>query len=134
MEESSYWGYHLILDCAGCYDTINDADVIEKFVKDLVKRIDMIAHGKPIIEYFGNGNKSGYSLLQLITTSSITGHFVTELNQIYLDVFSCKPFSIEEVEKCVRDYFGAKTIRVTYLTRNADKLEPDKAIGFDKSV
>jgi S-adenosylmethionine/arginine decarboxylase-like enzyme len=115
-----YWGYHLILDCRGCNDNIDDEVEIEDFVKDLVKRIDMVAHGDPIIKYFGAGNKAGYSLVQLITTSSITAHFVTESKHIYLDVFSCKPFDINEVQNCVREYFGAQNIKPTFLKRNAE--------------
>jgi hypothetical protein len=47
---SNYWGYHLMLDCSGC-TKIDSKENIYNFVKDLVKRIDMTAHGEPIIEY-----------------------------------------------------------------------------------
>jgi S-adenosylmethionine decarboxylase len=114
-----YWGYHLMLDCAECNDNIKNKETIAMFVKDLVERIDMVAHGEPIIEYFGQDNKAGYSLLQLISTSSITGHFVDEYGHIYLDVFSCKPFESETVQECVREYFGSNKIRINYITRNA---------------
>lgn len=117
------WGYHLILDCADCDSSIDDKEVIERFAVDLVKRIDMIAYGDPIIEYFGTDNKSGYSLVQLITTSSITAHFASEVKEIYLDVFSCKPFDANIVQDCVKYYFGAKYINATYLERNAPSNE-----------
>lgn len=116
-----YWGYHLMLDCAECnVEQMQQKENLIQFTKDLVKRIDMIAHGEPMVEYFGEGeDKAGFSLLQLISTSSITGHFVDHYKHIYLDVFSCKPFDQEVVIKCVKEYFGAGKCRVNFVTRNA---------------
>ena len=49
---SSHWGYHLMLDCSGCdIESISNRDNIYRFVKDLVSRIDMTAHGEPVIEH-----------------------------------------------------------------------------------
>jgi len=116
-----YFGYHLMLDCSGCNDGIKSRANIQAFVEELIKRIDMTAHGEPIIEYLLPGDpKEGYSLLQLITTSNITGHFIQSNFTAYFDVFSCKEFDINIVIDTVKEYFGAKTIRINYLTRHAD--------------
>jgi S-adenosylmethionine/arginine decarboxylase-like enzyme len=117
---NGYWGYSLNLDCAGCDPVaIRDYDHIFKFNQELVRRIDMEAYGDPQIVNFGHGDKAGFSSLQWISTSSIVGHYVNELNQIYLDVFSCKPFDIEEVEATVMEFFGPTSIRKYYITRQA---------------
>lgn len=119
---SSYWGYHLILDCKACNkDKIKSGENITAFVKHLVKAIDMKAYGEPLLEHFATHNpeKGGYSLVQLIETSSISGHFVDENDDVYLDIFSCKKFSIETVKEVVSEYFFPEQIRVTYLTRHA---------------
>lgn len=116
----SYWGYHLMLDCSNCSEyTIRDHDTIYNFTKQLVKDIDMVAYGEPQIVKFGSGNKAGYTLVQLIETSNICAHFVDEDNTMYLDVFSCKKFDPNIVEKLVRQYFDAFNIRRSYLTRQA---------------
>lgn len=116
----NYWGYHLMLDCAGCDQyAIRDYDTIYKFTKQLVKDIDMVAYGEPQIVDFGSGNKAGYTLVQLIETSNITAHFVNEENSIYLDVFSCKPYDITAVVKLVKEYFNAVHIKQSYITRQA---------------
>lgn len=116
----SYWGYHLILDCAECAPyLISDYTNIYNFTKQLVEDIDMIAYGEPQIVHFGSGNKSGYTLVQLIETSNICAHFVEEDNTMYLDVFSCKPYDDEIVVELVTKYFDAKKIRRSYLTRQA---------------
>lgn len=116
----SYWGYHLMLDCAGCDEyAIRDYDVIYAFTKQLVKDIDMVAYGEPQIVNFGSGNKAGYTLVQLIETSNITAHFVNEDNTMYLDVFSCKEYDPTTVIKLVKQYFDAAKVRPSFITRQA---------------
>ena len=118
----SYWGYHLLLDCSGCdIAAVKDRDNIYKFVKDLVTRIDMTAHGEPIIEYLLPGDpKQGYSLMQLITTSNISGHFMELDGTAYFDIFSCKEFDLEIAKQVVNEYFHPTKMRVNFLTRHAD--------------
>ena len=118
----SYWGYHLMLDCSGCdISKISSRENIHQFITDLVKRIDMVAAGEPIIEHLLPGDpKQGYSLMQLITTSNICAHFMELDGTAYFDIFSCKTFDIETAKTVVEDYFHPKKMRVNYLTRHAD--------------
>lgn len=114
------WGYHLILDCAGCLPyTIRNKENIIMFAKTLVKKIDMVPYGEPQVEHFGSGNKAGYTLVQLIETSNITAHFVEETNDLYLDVFSCKNFKPYEVHGVVSLFFKPEMINTKMLTRQA---------------
>ena len=126
--DERYWGYHSIMDAAGCnHNAITDYDNIYKFAKQLVKDIDMVAFGEPQIVNFGSGDKAGYTLVQLIETSNICAHFVNENDTMYLDVFSCKPFDERIVESLVVRYFGAKTIRRGFLKRQATlEVQPDE--------
>lgn len=118
--EQEYWGYHLMLDCAGCSaEAIKSYDTVHSFAKQLVKDIDMVAYGEPQIVDFGSGNKAGFTLVQLIETSNICAHFVNENNTMYLDVFSCKPFEPVVVKSLVEKYFGATSIKETFLHRQA---------------
>ena len=117
-----YWGYHQILDISGCDNTaIQDKTVIYRWVKDLVKRIDMVAYGEPVIEHFATHDpaKAGISCVQLIETSNICVHFVPQDNTAYVDVFSCKTFDTEEVKRCFSEYFGGTRMRMTFLHRQA---------------
>jgi hypothetical protein len=116
----SYWGYHLILDGSKCASTsIRCSKNITKFARSLVNKIDMIPYGEPQVVKFGSGNKAGYTLVQLIETSNICAHFVEETNDIYLDVFSCKPFNPTDVEEMVGLYFSPKNTNRVFLTRQA---------------
>ena len=117
-----YWGYHLILDCrGGDVSAVRDRETIVAWVRDLVERIDMRAYGEPVCEHFAahDPDAAGYSLVQLIETSSITGHFVDRNGDAYIDIFSCKSFDIESARSIVDEYFRPAAIRVTYLTRQA---------------
>lgn len=111
-----------MLDVSGCDNAkISDGDNITAFTKELVRRIDMVAYGEPVVARFATHDpgKAGYSMMQLIETSNLAAHFVERDNTMYLDVFSCKTYNIDDVQDVVREYFGAEKIRVNYITRNA---------------
>ena len=118
----NYWGYHLILNARKCRPAaIRSSDTITQFTKDLVKRIDMVPYGEPQVVLFGTGNKKGYTLVQLIETSNICAHFVEETNDMYLDVFSCKPFWVSDVKDVLQDYFAPEHSDSLLLKRDANK-------------
>ncbi len=116
------WGYHLILNCRACdIDKITDGDYLAIFVKDLVGAIGMKAYGDPILAHFAEQNPElgGYSLLQLIETSSITGHFVDINGDAYIDIFSCKDFDPQVAIDLVQDYFNPENIQSQFIYRQA---------------
>lgn len=118
----SYWGYHLILDASQCIaPKIRSSQNIIGFAKALVQRIDMVPYGEPHVVKFGSGNKAGYTLVQLIETSNICAHFVEETNDMYLDVFSCKPFNPTDVEAMVGLYFSPLKTNRIFLNRQAPR-------------
>lgn len=109
-----------MLDCSKCVpSTIRCAQNISVFTHSLVQRIDMVPYGKPQIIHFGSGNKAGFTLIQLIETSNIAAHFCEETNDMYLDVFSCKPFNPQTVEDTVQQYFGPAVKNGIFVTRQA---------------
>jgi len=119
-QQNGFWGYWAGFDCAGCsHRLITSYDNVFAFNKDLVSRIDMEAYGDPVIHDFGHGDKAGFSSIQWISTSSIVGHYVNELNHVYLDVFSCKPYDMDEVEKTLKHFFRPTSIRKSFVTRQA---------------
>jgi S-adenosylmethionine/arginine decarboxylase-like enzyme len=114
------WGYHYMVDCSGCNDNISDKKQISIFVKELIKKIKMKAHGKPTIEYLLPGHKNeGYSMLQLIHTSNLAAHFMSKSKTAYFDVFSCKKFDTKIVDLTVKKYFAPKKTKSKFLTRQA---------------
>jgi S-adenosylmethionine decarboxylase len=118
----AYWGYHGMFDCSkGQLDLVRSGENITAFVKELVPAIDMVAYGEPVVVHFAQHaeDKSGYSLCQMIETSSITGHFVDANGDFYIDVFSCKTVDMEVCQKVIEKYFKPEKIRANFLTRSA---------------
>ena len=118
-EEVTPWGQHLVLDLGGCNENILTKEGIANFVKELVKAIDMVAYGEPQIVHFAEHSyeAAGYSLVQLIETSAIMGHFSDHNRDAYLDVFSCKKFSNETAIAVVKKHFAPTKIKYTCLDR-----------------
>lgn len=114
------WGYHLIVDAWKCNpQSIRCSKTIHDFSARLVKETEMKAYGKPLIVRFGEDDKLGYTLVQLIETSNITAHFCEESNDAYIDIFSCKQFDPKLVSKTIFETFQPARIHSKFLKRNA---------------
>jgi S-adenosylmethionine/arginine decarboxylase-like enzyme len=115
------WGYHLALDCKNCNkDKITDKDFITMFTNHIIKTAEMIPHGQPQIEYLLEGtDNAGYSVLQMITTSNFTAHFIDSSGDAYVDLFSCKKFDIEKIIGTVKVMLEAEDMKATLLHRQA---------------
>lgn len=120
--DSNMWGHHLIIDAGGCAKAcITDPEYLKVWVKDLVNVLKMKAYGEPLIVHFGTGEDhlAGWTVIQLIETSNIMAHFCDNTQQAYIDVFSCKPFDVDQAVGQIRRYFAPKSIRPSFLTRHA---------------
>ncbi len=110
VEQTEPWGWHTIIDLEDCNPAyIKSADHIKNFVCALCDLIEMKRFGEPIIVHFGQEEHiAGYSLVQLIETSLISGHFANASNTAYIDIFSCKVYDPEVAAQFTADYFGGK--------------------------
>lgn len=121
-QREPYWGMEAVCDVRGCdLEKVKDADLIAKFAKELVVRLDMEAYGEPQVIRFGVGDKQGLTLVQLITTSNIVAHFNDVDGSCYLNVFSCKHFTPDVVENCIKDFFEPEQVYTEFLIRNAHR-------------
>ena len=104
---------------AGNKDIISSKKRLQEYTDKLCKLIKMKKFGKTLIPYFGEKNPvtKGYSLVQLIETSSITGHFSEYWRTAYINIFSCKEYDQNLAKDFTRKFFKAKRIKVTFLTR-----------------
>lgn len=120
--QQKFWGYMLLLDCHNCSPTrISNKDYLTDWVKSLVARIGMVPFGEPQVVHFGHNERhlEGWTVIQLIETSNIIAHFNDHTGEGYIDIFSCRPFDIEEAVKQVEFWFMPEYIRKNYLTRQA---------------
>lgn len=114
------WGWHLALNLYDCDPAlIRSAEAIYGYVVHLCDLIEMRRFGEPTIVHFGEDERvAGYSLVQLIETSNICGHFANESNAAYIDIFSCKYFDPELAAAFTLETFGASKAAGVHITRD----------------
>lgn len=102
------WGIAASIDIYDCNpETIRSADAIRRFVVELCDLIEMKRFGETTVVHFGEDERvTGYSMVQLIETSLISGHFANQTNAAYLDVFSCKPYDPDIVRNFAEKFFS----------------------------
>lgn len=116
---SNYWGYHLLVDAGGCNNSINNVEVVGKFVKELVELLEMYPIGGPHIVYVDTNEGKGVSAVQLITTSTITFHGDDEGKRVFIDIFSCKEYKQERAIALINKFFSPRTLNQRFLYRHA---------------
>ncbi len=113
--ENWWWGRSASVDLHGCdHELVKDPKTIKKFVLALAKVIKMKRVGPPMIMRLGHGKLRGYSMMQLIETSTIIAHLDEKGNRAFIDVFSCKQFNPKTVAKFCQKFFKAKSFS-TYV-------------------
>jgi S-adenosylmethionine/arginine decarboxylase-like enzyme len=119
FDKHNVWGLLSSIDIRNCDpNKIRDPKAIEQYVIQLCKLIDMKRFGPCTVVNFGENEKvAGYSMVQLIETSCISGHFANSTNTSYIDIFSCKYYNPEIASKFTADFFGSNDYVFNVLTR-----------------
>jgi len=113
-----HWGLATGIDLEKCnLEKIGNADIIREFAIGACDYIKMKRFGDPIVIKFGSDPKiSGYSLMQLLETSSITGHFKDFDGNAFIDIFSCKSYAPRALAMFCKKYFNAQKMSIRYVT------------------
>ncbi len=118
--DSNTFGMEVILDLYDCnLETIRSKEKLQEYTRELCRVIGMTPYGAPFAERFGlnEAKTAGYSIVQLIETSSITGHFSEEWNSAYINIFSCKEFDPKQAAEFSKDFFEADRVESTLHIR-----------------
>ncbi|HSX25152.1 MAG TPA: S-adenosylmethionine decarboxylase [Candidatus Andersenbacteria bacterium] len=112
------WGMSSSIDLHDCdHNRLTSKKLLREFVLEIIKVVEMEAHGPCHIDRFGSGNLEGYSAIQFIETSSITVHLDEKWDRAFIDIFSCKDFDTDKALQFCKNYFGAKKSKMTVLDR-----------------
>lgn len=113
------YGLELIMDLKGCNLGDLSKEKLERFFIELCDRIKMTRHGEPVFweDHSGIPHLHGVSGIQFIETSNIVCHPLPVLKAVYLNIFSCKEFNIEDALKFCMDFWGATSENHTVITR-----------------
>jgi len=118
--EKKVFGYELVMDLSDCELSVMSSKAkLTEYVNRLCKLIKMKKYGKVQLPYFGleKPQTKGYSLLQFIETSSITGHFSEYWRKSYINIFSCKPYNHRLAANFTKEFFGSKHAKIRFLVR-----------------
>lgn len=114
----SPWGKSVAINLFNCKrELISNPKIIQKFIRQVIKYIEMRSHGPCYIERFGDGQLEGYSAMQFIETSSITLHADEVHSRCFVDIFSCKDFDTDRAANFTKDFFGSESMSSASLTR-----------------
>jgi S-adenosylmethionine/arginine decarboxylase-like enzyme len=122
MLRISPWGWSTSIDLYECdYDSIRSESRIRQFVIELTDLLEVKRFGDAIVVRFGADPKvCGYSMMQLIETSSISAHFIEQTNTVCLDIFSCADYDAKKAAELAGKFFGAKRADMATMTRGAN--------------
>jgi len=114
------FGKELILNLYDCDpESVRSKKKILEYSSKICKLIKVKRYGSPVIERFALhiDHAAGYSLVQLIESSLVSGHFSELWNRAYINIFSCKDFDDEKAAAFTKKFFYAKKIKKIVLTR-----------------
>jgi S-adenosylmethionine decarboxylase len=116
------FGWHVVLDLVECNDNIFDAAKIKEYAERLCEVLKMKKYGEALIPYFGVESEitKGHSLVQLIETSAIMGHFSEYYRSAHIDIFSCKAYDQKEAMRFTQDFFGGKISKCDFIVRHCE--------------
>ncbi|HSV31041.1 MAG TPA: adenosylmethionine decarboxylase [Atribacteraceae bacterium] len=116
-------GTHLVLDG---YSTdqalLNDMERIRSFLDECPGRMGMTKITPPyVFRYRGNApQENGVSGIVIIAESHISIHTFPDRNYLSVDVFSCKPFDVEEATRYLIESFGVNEFHRRVLDRGVE--------------
>ena len=110
VNNATTYGMHLTVRIANVEKqaVLNDRDAVSGFLVDLVDRVGMRILAGPLVGIEeGVPEKRGMSAVIILYESHAAIHTYPELGEAFLDLFSCKRFSGDQVMNALSDYFGS---------------------------
>ncbi|MFI1989950.1 S-adenosylmethionine decarboxylase [Actinoplanes sp. NPDC020271] len=128
--ENGHYGDELTLRLSGIADitALDDDLVLTTFMRDLVTRIGMTVIAGPMVATeAGPPEKAGKSAVVILAESHAAIHTYPHLREIFVNVFSCKPFREADVLAEFRRLVGDFRISERLLRRRGEEWPRDLA-------
>ncbi len=119
------YGYEIILDLHDCDVSTFNRKSLDGYFEKLCKAIDMQKcerfwwddEGVDDEDKQTSPHTKGTSAVQFILTSSIVVHTLDLLGDVFINIFSCKPFDEMKAVRVSLDCFKAKQFDARWLER-----------------
>jgi S-adenosylmethionine decarboxylase len=116
-------GQHLIIECWGCNDGINDADSVRAAMIEAVEA----AHATLLDIHVHTFSPHGVTGVAVLSESHLSVHSWPEYGYLAADVFTCgettEPMAAVEV---LRQYFQPTLVELQDLSRGISPLAPKR--------
>jgi hypothetical protein len=123
VDKDKTFAWEMILGIYQCNPTkVRSRHEIVAFITKLCSEVlDMKPHGETWIERFRQLRpvvNTGYTVVQLVETSSVIAHFSELKNSVYLEIFASKPYDPAVVSDFCCHFFEGKKVVERFLERN----------------
>ena len=116
-------GQHLIIECWGCNDGINDADLVRAAMLEAVQA----AHATLLDIHVHTFSPHGVTGVAVLSESHLSVHSWPEYGYLAADVFTCgdttEPMAAVEV---LRQHFQPTLVELQDLSRGISPLTPNR--------
>ncbi|GIF06733.1 S-adenosylmethionine decarboxylase family protein [Actinoplanes siamensis] len=126
--ENDHYGDELTLRLSGIADitALDDDLALTTFMRDLVTRIGMTVIAGPLVATEGGPpEKAGKSAVVILAESHAAVHTYPHLREVFVNVFSCKPFREADVLAEFRRLVGGFEITEHTLRRRGEEWPRD---------
>lgn len=123
MRDKAVFGPHLMLDLNQCNEhRLSDFNLVFDILNTLPQKIGMTMITPPyVFKYSGLvPEDKGITGFVVIAESHISIHTFQEKRFAFIDLFSCKPFDCEYVQRFLIEAFESKKPTVNMQIRGAD--------------
>jgi S-adenosylmethionine/arginine decarboxylase-like enzyme len=122
-QDKEFYGTSLLLSFHDVPANVFKNEFIKPFLEALVDSINMTKG--PYFEWGSDKNENdnphpkaeGISAVQFLEESAVVGHFLDEIEKVYLDIFSCKEFDTYEAIIFCQKKLGGKLVQHQVITR-----------------
>jgi len=124
MMDKPLSGEELIIDARDCLGILDNKEIIEKFIDELCDLCEMNKVGNMVAEYFPytqyniDNDLCGYTIVQVISLSSITIHIAEISKTVYFNLHTCKYLPDDKVVEIFKNYFQPKALRRRIINRD----------------
>ncbi len=114
------WGKHLMVDAYGISEKkLKDKQAIKNLLRSLPKKFNMRPLGREVVKKVSSKSYPdwGVSGFIMLYESHISLHTWPEEGYVAMDVYSCKDFDDKAIAKYIKEFWGAKKIKVRVVDR-----------------
>lgn len=129
MDEKKAFGPHLTIDASGCDRAkLTDQLHIYRLLDELPAKIGMTKMTLPyVVEWLDKWAETpGYTGFVMLAESHISIHTFPDSDYVFIDIFSCRNFDVDQAKQVLIDAFGAKKATVNIVQRGLDFPRPER--------